>query len=201
MKVFSTRTRAERGSGAAETALRRFLARPAAAGIPKRHWRLAVKTGDRAEFVRGRLESENLLLWLGFAKRGDRWVSQGPLECVPSTFRKGNPAIQWTLHPDFPAPSPSDESIVVAIHEQACTGGRNPVRHLERPYVRYDKKAVLVIFWVERLEGAHTCPSNPIGQFRLQLPGPLGNRQLFDGETYPPRRVEFGEDPQELPPR
>lgn len=201
MKAFSTDARAERGSGAAEAALRRFLARSAATDIPKHHWRLVVKAGDRVEFVWGRLESEEGLLWLGFEKRGDGWGPEGPFQCVPSTFRSGNPATQWTLYPGLPAPDPFAESIVVAIHEQACTGGRDPIPHLERPYVHYGKKAILVTFWVERLEGPHTCPGNPVGRFLLKLPGPIGDRKLFDGETYPPRPVEPEEDPRNLDPR
>jgi len=175
--------------------LRRYLGTATASGLPKHHWRLVASTPDQAEFVHGRLEGENGLRWLGLERVGGGWKVLGPFECFPSTLRDGNPATEWTLYPGAPAPDPSAESIVVGIHEQACTGGRNPISHLERPYVRYRKRTVLVMFWVEPLEGPHTCPGNPVGKFRLKLPGPLGNRRLLDGATYPPRRVEPGEDP------
>ncbi len=191
--AFSKAPSAERGKGAPEAALRDFVA--TADGVPKRGWRLLVKTDDRAEFVHGRLDGN--LIWLGLDLRSYTWIGSGPQRCEPRSFREGNPAQQWFLYPGLPAPEPSTKSVVVAIHELACAGGRDPVRNLERPYyVRYGKRAIVVAFWTKPLgDGIHSCPANPIGRFELKLPGPLGDRKLFDGSTYPPRRVKPGEDP------
>lgn len=191
-KAFTRTSSAEQGEGNPETELRHFLA--STDGVPKRGWRPLARTSERAEFVHGRLDEG--LLWLGLDLDSYRWIGGGPLECEPRSFRNGNPAQPWFFDLDAPAPDPSAESVTVAIHEQACTGGRNPITHLERPvYTRYGKRAIVVIFWTERLEGPHSCPGNPIGRLELKLPGPVGDRKLFDGSTYPPRRVKAGEDP------
>jgi hypothetical protein len=106
--------------------------------------------------------------------------------------------IQWILYPDEPLPDSASTKVVVAVHESSCTGGRDPIPHLQRPEVRYLKAAVVVTLWIEVLEGPHTCPGNPVGQLEVKLPGPLGNRQLYDGSTDPPRKVKPGEDPRQL---
>ena len=96
------------------------------------------------------------------------------------------------------APAPDARSIFVAVHEQACTGGRNPIPHLDDPEVKYLDKRVVISLWIESLEGVHTCPSNPIGKLKVHLPGPLGARKLYDGSSHPPRKVKPGEDPRRL---
>lgn len=128
--------------------------------------------------------------------------SQKPavIHCAPPpTSHEGYRLIAWTLDPDEPTPEASSRSIVVAVHERACTGGRNPIPHLQRPEVRYLKRTVVITLWIDELEGPHTCPGNPIGHLRVKLPGPLGARQLYDGSSDPPRKVEPGEDPNRLP--
>ena len=92
--------------------------------------------------------------------------------------------------------------MVVAVHEMACTGGRDPIPYLQRPEVSYLKKTVVVTLWIEELGGGiHSCPANPIGRLRVKLPDPLGARQLYDGSSDPPRKVEPGEDPRRSPRR
>ncbi|HYP56216.1 MAG TPA: hypothetical protein VEQ41_07965 [Solirubrobacterales bacterium] len=197
VRAFSRPTRAERGSGAAEAALRDFLVSADAAGIPRHDWRLLARTAERAEFGRGRLESDEGLSWLGLARTGAGWVVDGPWSCRPRTIRDGIPAADWVL-PEAPLPDPSARSVVLGVHERACTGARDPVPHLMKPHIRYGEKAIVVTLWVRPPDGPNTCPGNPIGWLRLKLPGRLGNRALYDGGTYPPRPVQPGEDPRRL---
>ena len=130
---------------------------------------------------------------------------QGPVvtHCPPPTAsHEGFRPIKWVLHPDEPAPRPASRSVVVAVHEMACTGGRDPIPYLQRPEVSYLKKTVVVTLWIEELGGGiHSCPANPIGRLRVKLPDPLGARQLYDGSSDPPRKVEPGEDPRRSPRR
>jgi hypothetical protein len=118
------------------------------------------------------------------------------INCAPSpASHEGFKPIRWVLDPDEPTPDPASRSIVVAVHELACTGGRNPIPYLQRPEVRYLRKAVVITLWIEEIDGPATCPGNPTGRLQVKLPGPLGARQLYDGSTDPPRKVEPGEDP------
>jgi hypothetical protein len=124
-----------------------------------------------------------------------------PVFQPPSPSHEGYRPIEWHLYPGEPSPGPSSRSIVVAVHEAACTGGRDPIPHLQGPEVSYQRGAVVITLWIEVLEGPHTCPGNPIGRLEVKLPGPLGARQLYDGSTDPPRKVEPGEDPRRFPRR
>ena len=119
-------------------------------------------------------------------------VPAGP-SALPLVSHDGFRPIKWVLDPEEPAPTRTSKSIHVAIHERACTGGRNPIPHLQRPEVRYLKQAVVITLWIEVLEGPHTCPGNPIGRLKVKLPAPLGPRQLYDGSADPPRRVKPGD--------
>jgi len=96
-------------------------------------------------------------------------------------------------------PKPDHEgAIPVAVHEQYCASGRNPIPYLDEPEVDYRKRAVLIRLWIHPPEGASTCQSNPVGHTWVRLPEPLGTRALFDGSSDPPRHVKPGEDIQRL---
>jgi hypothetical protein len=121
-------------------------------------------------------------------------------QCAPPPVsHEGFRLINWVLDPDETAPSPASKSVVVAVREENCAGGRNPIPHLQRPEVRYLKQAVIITLWIEVIDGLATCPSNPVGRLKVQLPGPLGTRQLYDGSSDPPRKVEPGEVPPRWP--
>lgn len=136
--------------------------------------------------------------------QGQSYLLQAPvvIHCAPPPVsHEGFRLIKWFLHSDDPAPEPASRSLVVAVHEMACAGGRNPIPYLQRPEVSYLKGAVVITLWIEELQGLHTCPANPVGHLRVRLPGPLGARQLYDGSSDPPRKVEPGEDPRRFPRR
>lgn len=186
--AFSGPTDAEKGSGGAEAALRRFLKEPGWGWIPKRHWRLIAKNAHWAEFVQGRLEAKMEPSWLGFGKRRGKWKWAGSGGCEPRTLRHGLPAAEWTLFPEAP-PSPGSEELVVGISEIACSSGTNPLSRLQVPEVRYTEDAAFVTFWVRPRRGAQTCQGISPTRYVLKLPGPLGERTLYDGGTYPPHEV------------
>ncbi|HEU4739850.1 MAG TPA: hypothetical protein VFS54_12335 [Solirubrobacterales bacterium] len=104
--------------------------------------------------------------------------------------------VQWVLDTDKPPPKPKSKFVAVAVHEMGCASGRNPLPHLDKPEVRYGKRGVVITLRIDPPDGAQLCPSNPVGHLRVRLPGPLGKRKLYDGADEPPRKVEYGEDPQ-----
>lgn len=122
-----------------------------------------------------------------------------PAAIPPATSHDGYRRIEWTLDPNQPPPSSSSKAVFVAVHETSCTGGRDPIPHLQSPEIRYSRAAVVVTLWIEELHGPQTCPGNPVGHLRISLEGTLGNRQLYDGSTDPPHRPKTGEYPY-LPP-
>jgi hypothetical protein len=110
----------------------------------------------------------------------------------------GYAPIAWTLYPGTSVPKPTSRSIVIAVHENRCASGRNPIPYLQRPEVSFRRKAVLITLWIEVGEGFATCQGNPVGRLKVSLPKPLGDRRLYDGSSNPPRKVKPGEDPERL---
>ena len=189
--VFSGPTDAERGKGGAERALRRFLREPGWGWIPKRHWRLVAKNRRLADFVQGRASShvEREMSALSFYRPRGKWKWAGSGGCIPRTVRNGLPAAEWRLWEEE-QPTPETETLVVGIEEVACHGFTDPLERLQKPEVVYTEKAALISFWVRPLRGGATCPAPPPSRYELKLPEPLGDRQLFDAGTYPPRAIK-----------
>jgi hypothetical protein len=191
--AFGGPTGAERGQGGPEQALRRFLREPGWGWIPKRHWRSLGRNSNVAEFVQGRVSSrgEREMSWLGFFKQKGKWKWGGSGGCIPRTVRSGVSAAQWDLY-DEKTPPPDTETLVVGIEEIACHGFQDSLERLQTPEVRYTPTAALITFWVRPIEGGATCPAPPPSRYELNLPGPLGDRKLYDAGTYPPRPIKPG---------
>jgi hypothetical protein len=189
ISVFSGPTNAERGNGGAERALRRFLREPGWGWIPKRNWRLVAQNKRLAEFVQGRASANREMSALTFYRPKRQWKWGGSGGCVPRTVRNGLPASEWKLWEEG-EPSPEAETLVVGIEEVACHGFTDPLERLQAPEVRYTEHAALISFWVRPLRGGATCPAPPPSRYELKLPAPLGDRELFDAGTYPPRAIE-----------
>lgn len=123
------------------------------------------------------------------------WLRPAVTRCFSQPNHEGAIPIAWTLDEERVPPAPGSRSIAIAVQEEYCASGRNPIPYLDKPEVAYLKRSVVINVWVHPPEGFSTCQSNPVGHLRVKLPGPLGNRTLFDGASDPPRRVKPGEDP------
>jgi hypothetical protein len=189
--IFGGPTDAENGSGGPELALRRYLDEGLYAQLPTRFWRLISSSPTHAAFASGRLELG--LFVLGFDLVGGQWQHSGaPEECRARTIRDGNMAIRWD-----PAehPKPGAKQIRVWLSGGRCgghTGGDNAAA--EPPEVRRVGGRLVITIWQEPLRppppaGVLGCKKKREGPLIVRLPGRLGRRQLWDGSTYPPRRV------------
>lgn len=100
--------------------------------------------------------------------------------CAP----KGEPALWW------PAPdteiTPETRMLDVLVLETECASGQLATGRIQEPTIERDRQQVIVTFTVESV-GEANCPGNPPTPHRLDLGEPLGNRQLLDGGTKPPR--------------
>ena len=94
---------------------------------------------------------------------------------------------EWWVDPAA-APLPTDATTVPAmIRERACASGQSPEDRLVDPVVFSSADAVLVNVWVRRLSGGQDCQGNPELPIEITLPEPLGDRELLDGSSVPPR--------------
>jgi hypothetical protein len=183
--VFGGRTEAELGQGGPEQALKRYLDEGLYPQVPTKYWRLVSSTETRASFASGRLEQG--LFWLSFELVDGQWRLAGDLgECKARTVRDGNAAIDWGL-PGGQSLSGKSRRIEVKLHaSRGCDGGRSLNKAAEPEFRRAGKRLLLTI-WVTPLPpGNYTCEKLIEPPLVLKLPGRLGDRELWDGGTYPP---------------
>ena len=182
--AFSGPTNAERGPLMSEKALRRFLADE---GLGRPHgWRKIVETGGVAEFAAGRLSRGPE--WMSFRRTRKGWRFSGySSRCEPSTLRRGQPAITWSLAPEQRL-GPATRQVRVNLGPGECNGGKSQNDRVERPQFREQNGVLLMSLWLRPVgPGPHTCQGLVEPPLTITLPEPLGHRRLFDGGVYPPR--------------
>jgi hypothetical protein len=106
----------------------------------------------------------------------------------PRRFREGaGPAI-WRFDPAHPEPTEDSTSVAVLVTELACTSGRRCDDRLLAPEIEVRSDTIDITFFARSLpRGSYRCPGNPPCALEVELPEPLGKRQLRDGCTSPAR--------------
>jgi hypothetical protein len=185
--VFSGPTEAEKGSGAPELALRKYLDAGLYPQLPTKFWRLVRVDSTSAVFASGRLEQG--LFWLTFELVDGQWQVAGDLdECRARTARDGSVAVRWDLAPGQGLTGKARRIRVKLSGSEGCNGGRSLNEVADPEFRRVGRKLVLTV-WVEPLPpGVYTCEKRQEPPLAVDLPGRLGRRQLWDGSFYPPRR-------------
>ncbi|MGN6217763.1 MAG: hypothetical protein ACTHN7_12565 [Solirubrobacterales bacterium] len=160
----------------------------------KHDWRLLAEEKRWAEFGAGRLPDE--LEWIGVERRRGHWsFASYTSRCEPASVRRGLEAITWTLDPDQPQLNPKTRSILVDLGPSECSSGKPAAPRLQKPEFREQNGALLMGLWLRPLPpGGYTCQGIIEPPVRIKLPEPLGERDLMDGGTYPPRleQLRFG---------
>jgi hypothetical protein len=80
----------------------------------------------------------------------------------------------------------------VMVNERECTSGRDPNTYLGEPEVTETADTVSVFLTSESAVGDQNCQGNPSVPLTLELAEPIGDRELVDGGTWPPRPIQVG---------
>jgi hypothetical protein len=192
--AFSGPTDAERGRSAAERALRRYLAQGAFFGLRQHGWRALRESHGVAEFAAGRLfagsdpDAVPELEWLRFHRTHGRWKWQGyAFGCTPHSIRRGVAAVSWTLAEGQHLGS-GTRRVRVDLGPGECDDGASQNARVEKPEFREQNGYLIMTLWLRPVPpGGHTCEGVVEPPLLVQLPEALGDRELFDGGTYPPR--------------
>jgi hypothetical protein len=205
VRVFAEPARAERGEGGPETALRGMLARNFPVPLSDHEWRLAARRRGKALFLHGRLgaefESPGQLEDIELERRDGRWrMRTSGSFCDMFTVWQGRDAGSWRLSPKQPPLGPTTERLQV-ITGARC--GRKQKPPLVTP--RFDEiagKLVMTLFLKYREEGdTGICQPGmpPWPPVDVELPEPLGGRELYDGASFPPLPAQRFERPTVIP--
>jgi hypothetical protein len=182
---------------AAAEALRAFLAEPHAdeVNFPAVGWHRVFETPNRVLFVAPR-QGGDPWAQVAFVRSGAAWTLDLFGACAPHIVLAGGLGIaDWWLDPALPRPGPKDRAFTALVLERACASGHSSDGRIAPPLVAYAPDAVSLIFGVRPRPGAQDCPVNPPGRFRVTLDQPLGDRQLLDGGSLPPRDATVAPDP------
>ncbi|SDU40052.1 hypothetical protein [Jiangella alkaliphila] len=172
----------------------RTTARPSIAARLIDSWTLIGQVGSRAYlliWMKDTEEARNLggeLSTAIYARAADgSWAYEGGGGgCEPQRyFSDGLMPGWWTLRT---APEPDTTSVDINVNSDECSSGQSPADRLTEPIVEYHADTVVITTRLEpQPPGGNTCPGSPSAPLTVQLDEPLGDRQLLDGQWYPPR--------------
>lgn len=124
-------------------------------------------------------------LGIAFERRDGQWTLARAGGCVPEVRHpSGARRAAWEPAEEV---HPETTHLEVAVRERMCASGQPADDRLLSPEIELGEDAVVVTWFVEPVPGGASCPSNPITAATLELPEPLGDRELLDGGLYPPR--------------
>jgi hypothetical protein len=157
--------------------------------LPRSGWVRVAQLADRVQFVAPDGGGDGWFV-AGFLVRDGRWTLDLMGECQPEVvLPAGVSRAEWRLDPAFPPPAADDRQIHVLINELACASGQSPQGRVLPPIVASGPTAVTIAILVTNRPGGQDCLGNPDFPVVVDLPEPLGGRQLLDGAVFPPRDV------------
>lgn len=173
---------AEGGSGMV-TAAGTFLGSGEGAFWPQDEW-MILHSSLREAILVARADEGFMFMTLTRDLGGWKWSgAQGGAPCPLQHMPPSNAnTVDWVLDPGAPALTPDSTSVRVLLTEQQCVSGQAIGSRLLGPQVVMTADDVRIAFAARRPPGdAHNCIGNPSMSFVVQLPEPLGDRQVIDG--------------------
>ena len=180
----------ESAANPAAAALREHLAKdtPDIDFLPDHGWSLAGMDADGAEFVIAEGDLGMKVVEVHAADLGP-WIVTGWGDCQPQrVLPPGLGEGSWTVDPAASRPGAETQTFTALVTERDCASGQSSEGRVVGPDILEVGDEVLVTFAVRPLGGdAQSCQGNPPTRVVVDLGEPLGDRQLLDGGTLPPR--------------
>jgi hypothetical protein len=155
--------------------------------LPDTGWIEARRSDDSVLYLAPDSSGDGGWASVSVERDGDEWSVQGWGGCdlQPDVGPwLGIASFRVAPHEEL---DPAATQLDVLVTERACASGSDALGRTVAPAVVSDDTSVTVIFAVRPRGGGNTCPSNPETPFVLELPEPLGERELLDGSSIPPR--------------
>jgi hypothetical protein len=162
---------------------------------PQDGWRvLEVVDGERVQLVHPGSPETQAVAFMSADWTGEAWRWSGssiPNDCVlvvePST--DDGVVVDWQVDPGAEPLGPDATKVVLQATERGCASGQPMGDRLNEPEVTSTDDAVLILLTAQPPEGdAQDCPGNPSQRVEIDLPEPLGQRELRDA-----RATDLGE--------
>ena len=150
---------------------------------PQEGWQLLHQTSQEAILV---TPFERNLAYMFLDREGDEWVWSGSsINGNPCKLQYTIPAslntVEWRLDPSAPEPGPDTTDLHVLLAESECVSGQEIGDRLVGPQVVMTDTDVRIAFAAEPPPGdVHTCQGNSEIPYTVELPEPLGNREIIE---------------------
>lgn len=148
-------------------------------------WRLVAFSEEGVLFLLPGTPRSGVSFWnaeFGPAEADWQPVRWGQCDIQPAF--EGVEAARWELAPNERV-GPNTQSFEALVFEQACASGASPEGRIVGPAVIPLEDSLIVILGTRPPPGPQTCEPGPPATVRVQLPEPLGDRQLLDGSSFP----------------
>lgn len=152
---------------------------------PQEGWQILHETEDRVYLIA--LTDMGTLAHMDVTSGASGWTWAGAsLDGDPCELQFVVPeelnTVDWRINPEGEPIDASTTDIGVILTERPCVDGREIGDRLLGPEIVMTETQVFIAFAAERPEGdAFTCPGNPDLSYVVELPEPIGDRELMEG--------------------
>jgi len=163
-------------------AIEPFLSSEEGPHWPQEGWQLLHRTAEQATLV---ARSNGTLAYMFLDREVDAWKWGGSSlsgsRCdLQYAIPAGLNTVGWRLDPAVSEPGPLTTELHVLLTERECVSGQAIGDRLVGPQVVMTDTEVRLAFAAERPPGdAHTCQGNPETSYVVELPEPLGEREII----------------------
>jgi hypothetical protein len=148
-----------------------------------REWRLLARTETDVLFAWG-VPPDMITVAMTYKGRRDGWRSVAITRDVDlRVTRDGIRASSWEIDESHP-PAATDTIIRILVTEQTRSGGKLADKRLLTPDLHEGEDEVTLRVFVQPRPGVQMAASALQTPARIQLPTPLGDRDLVDGALY-----------------
>ena len=173
----------EADPGGVAEAIETFLNNEEGEFWPQEDWRILHETDLEVSLVNQTASGE--LAFMTVANDGGGWnwtgasINGSPCQLQYTTPPALN-SVEWSLDPAAPAIAPDTTTIEVLISERECVSGQEIGDRLLGPQIVMTETAVMIAFAAKPPEGdAFNCQGNPEIAYTIELPEPVGERDVF----------------------
>jgi hypothetical protein len=169
--------------GGVAEAIEQFLSSEAGDSWPQNGWQILRQTTDEVLLVH---EQANEMAFMTVKRAADawRWSSSQLGDGCPLYYvtPEGLNTVDWRLDPESPVGA-GDTTLAVLVTERECVSGQELGNRLRGPQVVMTDDTLRIAFAAEPPAGDQSCPGNPEASATVELPAPLGEREIVEGLT------------------
>jgi len=164
-------------------AIEPFLGSEEGQNWPQDGWQVLDETEETVILV---THANGTLAYMFLDRDGDSWrwggssISGGPCD-LQFAIPEGLNTVGWRLDPSKPGPNADTTALHLLLTERECVSGQEIGDRLVGPQVVMTDSEVRLAFAADPPPGdAQTCQGNPETPFTVELPEPLGDREIVD---------------------